>query len=178
MKLGNVVPLIVFFLVGITLAYVTNLSSKASFMPSMVGTKVEVFETQSLNSDAAFSSDDLSSNDITILNLFASWCVSCKAEHELIKDLSQKGFQVYGLDVADSRQKALDYLQVNGNPYKKIGFDPQQRVAIALGATGVPETFVVDKNGIIYFHQRGMLDKDIIERQLLPVIDGMKKKKQ
>jgi len=176
MKLGNVIPLIVFFLIGISLAYVTNLSSKASFMPSMVGTKVEVFQTQELLTDAGFSSNDFAANDITILNLFASWCVSCKAEHELIKDLSQKGYNVYGLDVADSKQNAKAYLQEHGNPYKKIGFDPRQRVAIALGATGVPETFVIDKQGMIYFHQRGMLDKDIVERQLLPVIEGMKKK--
>lgn len=176
MRVGTVFPLLVFFAIGITLAYVTNLSSKAAFIPSMVGNKVEAFEIQSLQSDAAFTDKDLKENDITILNLFASWCVSCKAEHELIKDLSSKGFIVYGLDVADKKDSAIKYLEEHGNPYKKIGYDPRQKVAIALGATGVPETYVIDKTGTIYFHKRGVLDKDIIERQLIPIIEGMKKK--
>lgn len=176
MKASNFLPITLFLLLAITLATVTNLSSKASFMPSMVGKNVENFQSEDLMTGGGFSSEEFLNNDITILNLFASWCENCQAEHEVIKKLTEQGFKVYGLDVADTKDKAMEYLKTHGNPYKKVGFDPQQRVAIAMGATGVPETFIIDRTGKIYFHQRGMIDADIVKRQMIPIMEGIKNK--
>lgn len=176
MKASSLIPLFVFFLLGAGLAFTTNLAGNVNFTPSMVGKKIDNFNVDTLAPAGKFSSDIFAKNQFTILNLFASWCSSCLKEHELLKDLQAQGYQIYGLDVADKKAEANAYLKEHGNPYADIGYDPQRKLAIALGVTGVPETFVVDRNGIIYFHQRGSLTKDIIDRQMIPIIDGIKKK--
>lgn len=103
-------------------------------------------------------------NHITLLNIFASWCTGCVAEHPLLVQWQQESdVPVVGLVWKDEREKVITWLEQRGNPYDMIGVDSKSEAAIALGVAGIPETFVIDRNGIIRFHQAGPLTPQTID---------------
>lgn len=170
MKFKNFIPAFLFLIVAILMAISTKLGDKSSFYPSMIGKEIPAFEIIELNGVDWLKSDELKSN--AIVNLWASWCVSCRAEHENLLELA-KTHKVYGINSGDQIIPAQEYLKEHGDPFYKNGVDQQRRIALALGAQGLPETFVVGKDGVIYFHHRGALSGDVIEGQLLPILEKL-----
>lgn len=114
--------------------------------------------------------DDLKGH-VSLVNVFASWCVVCAEEHPTLMDLSRaKSVALYGIDWKDAPNDGNQWLARNGNPYSRAGNDENGRVAIDLGVSGAPETFVVDKAGRIRFKQIGAITPDVWERTLRPMI--------
>lgn len=110
--------------------------------------------------------------EVTLVNVFASWCVPCRDEHPLLVDLKQStGVRLFGINQADAPENARAFLQELGNPYDAVGADRDRRVSIDWGVYGVPETFVVDGQGVITFKHVGPLTPEAIETQLLPAIE-------
>ncbi|MGZ8219296.1 DsbE family thiol:disulfide interchange protein [Methylomagnum sp.] len=108
---------------------------------------------------------------VYLLNVWASWCVSCREEHPVLVELAKtKAVPIYGLNYKDEREDALGWLQRFGNPYTASAFDADGRVGINWGVYGVPETFVVDKQGIIRHKQTGPITPEVLETKLLPLI--------
>ena len=108
---------------------------------------------------------------VTVVNVFASWCIPCRAEHPLlvgVKDIA--GVRLFGINQADTPENARNFLDELGNPYDAIGADRDRRVSIDWGVYGVPETFVVDANGIITFKVTGPLTPEVVDAELLPAI--------
>lgn len=175
MKLKNIIPLFVFLILAWFMTEVTSLSEKPSFLPNMIGKTIEPFESKEVFTGKKFSSTELT-KEPSILNLWASWCVSCQAEHGAISLLKEKGYKIYALDVADSKENAKKRLDENGNPFFKLIADTNREISLSLGATGTPETFVIGKDGKIYFHQRGMIDQETIQKQIIPILNELKKK--
>lgn len=108
---------------------------------------------------------------VTVVNVFASWCIPCRDEHPLLvalKDMT--GVRLFGINQADAPENARAFLAELGNPYDAVGADRDRRVSIDWGVYGVPETFVVDANGIITFKHVGPLTPDAVESELLPAI--------
>ncbi|WEK04226.1 MAG: DsbE family thiol:disulfide interchange protein [Candidatus Devosia phytovorans] len=111
--------------------------------------------------------------DVTVVNVFASWCIPCRDEHPLLvalKDVS--GVRLFGINQADAPENARAFLAELGNPYDAVGMDRDRRVSIDWGVYGVPETFVVDAEGTITFKHVGPLDAEAIETELLPAIEA------
>jgi cytochrome c biogenesis protein CcmG/thiol:disulfide interchange protein DsbE len=104
----------------------------------------------------------LSSADLTgrphLLNVFASWCVPCVMEVRVLQQLKGRGVPVEGIAVRDRPDDLADFLARNGDPYERIGSDAQSRVQIALGSSGVPESFVVDRKGVIRYQHIGAIE--------------------
>jgi cytochrome c biogenesis protein CcmG/thiol:disulfide interchange protein DsbE len=121
-----------------------------------------------------FSTADLTGRP-ALVNVFASWCVPCLAEHPVIADLAREGLPVYGLNHKDAPEAARDWLKRQGNPYTAVGADTDGRASIEWGVTGVPETFVVDAAGVVRFKHVGPLTPDLVERKLRPVLDEVTK---
>lgn len=122
----------------------------------------------------------LSSGDLTgqvsLVNVFASWCVACRAEHPLLLRLHSMGVvPIHGLDYKDEPGDAARWLDEMGDPYTRTGADQQGRVGLDWGVYGVPETFVVDRDGRIAFKQIGPIDENVLERTLLPLIARLQK---
>lgn len=92
---------------------------------------------------------DLATGEPRLLNLFASWCVPCIGEAPVLEELKRKGVKIDGIAIRDSREGVAAFLARRGNPYERIGADPNSRAQLALGSAGVPETFVVDGKGVI-----------------------------
>ena len=145
----------------------------ASSIPSaLIGKPVPTFTLPPINAHipGGFATTDLKGRP-AIVNVFASWCVPCLAEHPLITELAGKGHSVYGLNHKDAADAAANWLVRHGNPYTAVGADIDGRASIEWGVTGVPETFIVDPEGIIRFKYAGPLTADLVARKLMPVLD-------
>jgi cytochrome c biogenesis protein CcmG/thiol:disulfide interchange protein DsbE len=130
---------------------------------------------QLIVADRAFSPADMK-GQVWMLNVWASWCVACRVEHPLLVELAgSRLVPVIGLDYKDKRIDALGFLQKNGDPYNLSAFDSDGRVGIDYGVYGVPETFVIDKNGVIRHKQIGPITAEALEKTILPLIDELKK---
>jgi cytochrome c biogenesis protein CcmG/thiol:disulfide interchange protein DsbE len=114
---------------------------------------------------------------VSLLNVWATWCVSCRAEHPLLMQLARQGVIIYGLDYKDSREDAKRWLQRFGDPYVANAFDADGRVGIDWGVYGTPETFVIDQHGIIRHKHIGPLTEEAIQGEILPLIRQLKEGK-
>ena len=108
---------------------------------------------------------------VWIFNVWASWCVACVQEHPLLVELSRQNLvPIYGLNYKDDRGNALKWLARHGNPYTLSAVDTDGRVGIDYGVYGVPETYVIDKDGIIRFKQIGPMTPKVLEQKILPLV--------
>jgi cytochrome c biogenesis protein CcmG/thiol:disulfide interchange protein DsbE len=118
-----------------------------------------------------FSSAELKSGKVSIINVWSSWCGSCRFEHKFLERLAKEsGAALYGLNYKDTAVDGRGFLARYGNPYHAIGMDVKGRVGIDLGVYGVPETFIVDGQGIVRYKLPGPVDDNIIDKELLPAI--------
>ncbi len=108
---------------------------------------------------------------LTLVNVFASWCIPCRQEHPLLQELSKDSrITVVGINYKDSRANALRFLGELGNPFAAIGVDPNGKAVIDWGVYGIPESYLVGADGTILFKKVGPFDPRSIERDLLPAI--------
>jgi cytochrome c biogenesis protein CcmG, thiol:disulfide interchange protein DsbE len=111
---------------------------------------------------------------VWLLNVWASWCVSCRAEHEVLSALATRGIvPIYGLAYKDARQSSLEFLRSFGNPYVLSIQDVDGRVGIDYGVYGVPETYLIDKAGVIRFKQIGPVTAHLIEETIVPMVERL-----
>lgn len=111
-----------------------------------------------LPAKAGLSSTDLATGKPHVVNIFASWCAPCVSEVKVLQQLKARGVSIEGIAVRDRPEDLAKFLVRNGDPYERIGSDSQSRVQIALGASGVPESFVVDGRGIIRYQHVGPVE--------------------
>ncbi len=129
------------------------------------------FQLQVLgNQQAKFTQASLQ-GQVTLLNVWASWCAACIDEQTFLLQLAREGIIIYGLNYKDKSQDAKQWLSEWGNPYKLVGEDLKGTVAIDLGVYGAPETFLVDKKGIIRYRHVGVLDAFNWQKEFLPRIN-------
>ena len=108
---------------------------------------------------------------VWMLNVWASWCEACRDEHPYLVEFAKlKALPIYGLDYKDQREPAQAWLAERGNPYDASLFDEKGRVGIDFGVYGVPETFIIDKQGVIRFKQIGALTPEVLNGQVLPLL--------
>jgi cytochrome c biogenesis protein CcmG/thiol:disulfide interchange protein DsbE len=119
-----------------------------------------------------FATKDLRDGKLSIMNVWASWCIPCRTEHPYLKKLArQSDAPLYGLNYKDPTEAARRFLGRYGNPYKAVGVDVSGSAAIDWGVYGVPETFIVGGDGTILYKHVGPIDDDAISQKLMPVIE-------
>ena len=167
------VPLILFVALGLLLAYGLNLDPRRIPSP-LIGKPVPEFDLPSVADPAHKVSRDSLLGRVYLLNVWASWCVACREEHPFLVELNErKAVPIIGLNYKDKRPDALQWLAGMGNPYETSISDADGRVGINLGVYGVPETFVVDKKGIIRYKQIGPLTPEAWEKKIAPLIQQL-----
>ncbi|HYN39774.1 MAG TPA: DsbE family thiol:disulfide interchange protein [Rhodospirillales bacterium] len=121
--------------------------------------------------ERGFSSDDLQ-GQVSLVNVFGSWCVACRIEHPFLMQLKQQGtVPIHGIDWREKdRFAGPAWLARHGDPYTLVGDDPDSRAAIAFGVTGAPETFIVDTRGIIRYKHVGPITPEVWEQTLWPIV--------
>jgi cytochrome c biogenesis protein CcmG/thiol:disulfide interchange protein DsbE len=159
---------------SVIFAFVLGLGRDPSKLPSvLIDRPLPRFALPSVRpNDAGLSSDDFRGAPM-LLNVFASWCVSCRVEHPVLLDLKSKGVPIQGLDWKDDASAGAQYLRDNGDPYAKAGNDKSGRTGIDLGVTGVPETFVVDRNGRVRYKQIGPIGPDDWKNTIKPLLEKL-----
>ena len=137
----------------------------------LIGKPAPAFKLAQLHApDALLSNDDLKGK-VWLLNVWASWCVSCRVEHPWLVQLAKANIvPVYGLDYKDKPDDGRAWLAQNGNPYTASIVDQDGRVGIDYGVYGVPETFLIDKTGIIRYKQIGPLTAEALQQKILPMV--------
>ena len=126
--------------------------------------------------EKGLSRADLTQGEVSVLNVFASWCIPCRAEHPLIKRLSREAnVPVYGLNYKEKApEDGVKWLDELGDPYAAVGMDLSGRTGIDFGVYGVPETFIIDGNGQIRYKHVGPVTVEVLEKVLLPKIAEIK----
>ncbi|MCP4042430.1 MAG: DsbE family thiol:disulfide interchange protein [Gammaproteobacteria bacterium] len=116
--------------------------------------------------------------DVSLFNVWASWCVSCRQEHPLLVELARRKLvAIYGLNYKDTREDALDWLRRLGNPYAASAFDADGRVGLDWGVYGVPETFIIDHKGTIRHKHIGPITPEAWKETILPLIQQLRAEK-
>ena len=122
------------------------------------------------NPETKFSPKDMLGK-VWLFNVWASWCGACRDEHPILVELSKAGFvPVIGMDYKDTRPEAQQWLDQGGNPYNVVAVDADGRVGIDYGVYGVPETYVIDKAGIIAYKQIGPVTYDALRDKIIPLV--------
>lgn len=111
---------------------------------------------------------------VSLVNVWASWCASCRIEHPVLMGLAARGgVPVYGLNYKDERTAAVEWLQRHGDPYQASGSDTQGLAGMDFGVFAVPETFVIDREGVIRHRHTGPLTPEVLEHTLLPLVRSL-----
>jgi cytochrome c biogenesis protein CcmG/thiol:disulfide interchange protein DsbE len=169
-SLKLVIPLAAFLAIAAFLA--VGLTHDPREVPSpFIGKPAPAFRIEQLgDAKVAFSPEDMRGK-VWLLNVWASWCVSCRAEHPLLVDMSRRNVvPIVGLNYKDKREDGLAWLTKLGDPYSLSAYDVDGRVGIDYGVYGVPETFVIDKQGVIRYKQIGPITPEALEKTILPLI--------
>jgi cytochrome c biogenesis protein CcmG/thiol:disulfide interchange protein DsbE len=137
----------------------------------LIGKPAPAFTLPRLDApEQMLSTQDLR-GQVWLLNVWASWCVACRQEHPLLVEMARSGtVKVYGLNYKDKREDALGLLRKSGDPYVTSLSDTEGLVGIDFGVYGVPETFVIDKQGVIRFKQIGPITREALRDTLLPLL--------
>lgn len=165
------IPVVLFGV--LVIVFSVGLNRDPSFVPSpLIGKPVPSFNLARLRqSDQSFSDADLRGR-VSVLNVWATWCVGCREEHETLMQIASLGdVPIYGLNWKDDEEQASAWLVQLGDPYVASGFDADGKVAIDWGVYGAPETFLVDPAGIILYRHISPLTMEIWRSEFVPRIN-------
>jgi cytochrome c biogenesis protein CcmG, thiol:disulfide interchange protein DsbE len=170
LSIRYLIPLGVFLVLSGFLA--AGLFLNPGKIPSpLIGKPAPEFELPRLHDPAQRVSNRDMAGQVWMLNVWASWCVSCRYEHPLLVDLARdQVLPIYGLNYKDQRDDAIVWLRRFGDPYVQSMFDPDGRVGMDFGVYGVPETYVIDAEGVIRYKHIGPITADALQRTILPLI--------
>ena len=163
------IVLAAFLLVGLTL--------NPRQVPSpLIDKPAPIFQLNHLHEPEKILSSTVILGKVWLLNVWASWCVSCRDEHPLLVELAKSGIvPIYGLNYKDERTTAMQWLKRYGDPYAVSIVDADGKVGIDFGVYGVPETYIIDKKGIIRHKQIGPVTADSLEKTIVPLIIELQK---
>ncbi len=165
----RIAPLMVFMVLG--LFFWRGLSLEPQHLPSaQLGKPLPPFRVPSIGDEQIVFSPSSLLGQVALLNVWASWCAACTDEQLFLLQLAQEGTAIYGLNYKDNRTDARKWLTEWGNPYRLVGEDVTGKVAIDLGVYGAPETFLIDKTGVIRYRHAGVLNETIWQQEFLPRI--------
>ena len=163
-------PLVLFLL--LTIGFAIGLTKDPKILPSeVINQPFPEFSLSDLYTpEKIYTNSDLV-GEVTLINVFGSWCVACIQEHSMLVELQNRDdIQIVGINWRDERDKAERWLERYQNPYSKIIFDDESLLAIELGVTGAPESFLTDKSGYIRYKHIGIITRDVWDNTLLPLI--------
>lgn len=168
-----VLPIILVVLLGLMYGY--SLTYDPNKSPSrLIGKKTPVVNLPSLvNPEMILNSADFKKP--AMINIWSSWCAACRAEHEFLNQLAEQGVAIYGVNYQDDLENARAYLKQNGNPFSAVMFDIEMASAIGFDVQSLPQTYLVDKNGIVYARHIGILTPENLKIMQTSFIKGMSK---
>jgi cytochrome c biogenesis protein CcmG/thiol:disulfide interchange protein DsbE len=172
-RLILLIPLLAVLIISIFL-FIFLLQEKDPLKPpsALINEELPKFTIKNLFDEKNNITEINIANQMVIINFFASWCAPCKAEHPLFFKIKEDNPNVLilGIDMQDTNEDAIKFLNADGNPYDHVGVDEQGYVGIEFGVVGLPETFLVNKSGKIIYKYLGPLTKEIIKNEIQPLL--------
>jgi cytochrome c biogenesis protein CcmG/thiol:disulfide interchange protein DsbE len=158
--------------VGLALIFGVGLRDDPRLLPSpLIGKPVPRFALPPVKGQTLGLSTANLEGHVSLVNVFASWCVACREEHPVLMGMKAQGtVPIYGIDYKDKPDDAARWLDTMGNPYARTGADLDGRVAIDWGVYGVPETYVIDRQGRIAFKQIGPITPEVLTQTIEPLV--------
>ncbi|WP_290867106.1 DsbE family thiol:disulfide interchange protein [Aquabacterium sp.] len=174
--LKSILPLALFAGLALTLWLGLRHDPSEALPSARVGKPVPAFSLPRLSdAEARFSPVELK-GQVWLLNVWASWCQACREEHPVLLGLAQqKSVPLIGLNYQDQREPGLRWLSDHGDPYAFTAVDADGRTGIDLGVYGVPETFLIDKQGRVRLRHAGPLTQEVLEREILPLVKALQR---
>ncbi|NVJ50807.1 MAG: DsbE family thiol:disulfide interchange protein [Gammaproteobacteria bacterium] len=167
---GFAVPVIILFVL-LAGFFINALFDDKPELPSMRQNKpLPDFSARKLLSQEVIHSKDIR-GQYWLLNVWGSWCPTCYLEHPYLMELAADGVMIVGVNYKDNQEDAIKFLNQRGNPYQFSFFDPKGHIAIDLGISAAPETFLISPSGEVVFHRIGAMDKNIYENIFLPLME-------
>ena len=169
------IPLVVFILLSVFLWKGLQLDPRDVPSP-LINKSAPQFDLPKLSDPAAHIKRDDMLGQVWLLNVWASWCVSCRQEHPVLLRLARQNIvPIYGLNYKDEREAGMNWLNDFGNPYTAVAMDANGRVGVDYGVYGVPETYIIDKQGVIRYKQTGPITDDVWLSTILPLVKELQK---
>ena len=171
-----ILPFVVFMIMAAFMYVGLGLDQREVPSP-LVGKAAPAFTLPQLHEPSRqFSTQDMKGK-VWLFNVWASWCSACEGEHPLLMELSRRNIvPIYGMDYKDKREDGEAWLRRHGNPYTLVVSDAEGRVGIDYGVYGVPETYVIDKQGVIQYKQIGPVTPQSLNEKILPLIKELQAK--
>ena len=166
----KLIPLILFVVIAVFLYF--SLNATSSKLPSpLLGKMFPKVEAEDFYSDESVLLTNLFNDKMSLVNVWASWCVTCRQEHQMMmKIANNKDLQLIGINYKDTRADGERYLEMMGNPFDVIVFDPSGKIGLDLGVYATPETFLVNQKGVILYKHIGAIDSKVWEEGFIPHI--------
>lgn len=165
------IPLIIF--VVLAAIFYMMLSPEKNYNPqdlpsALIDQSLPEFSLSQLDGEKILTRENIIGEPF-LLNIWATWCISCRVEHPFLNTLKEQGVKIVGLDYKDEKVKALQWLKSLGNPYTVNLFDVDGKLGLDLGVYGAPETYVVDANGVIRLKHVGVIDDTVWTEKIQPI---------
>jgi cytochrome c biogenesis protein CcmG/thiol:disulfide interchange protein DsbE len=172
--MGKFLPLVVF--IALAWFLYDGLGRDTKKLPSpLIGKSFPNLEVEDFSTYKGYTTHSQLIGNVTLVNVWASWCVTCRAEHQMLMEIAgTESVQMLGINYKDTRKKGQVFLERLGNPYDKIIFDQTGKLGLELGVYATPETFIVDSKGIILEKRIGQLTPQIWKERFLPLIQQLK----
>ncbi len=171
-----ILPFVVFMIMAAFMYVGLGLNPREVPSP-LIGKAAPAFTLPQLHDpDKQFSLQDMKGR-VWLLNVWASWCTSCEQEHPLFMELSRRNIvPILGMDYKDRREDGMAWLRRHGDPYTLIVSDAEGRVGIDYGVYGVPETYLIDKQGVIQYKHIGVVREEDLNEKILPLVKELRAK--
>ncbi len=173
--MGKFLPLVIFVVLAWFLY--DGLGRDTKKLPSpLIGKAFPNLEVKDFQTREKYQSQSRLKNKVSLVNVWASWCVTCRAEHQMLKKIAKvSSVKMVGINYKDTKKEGKRFLEILGNPFDFIVFDDKGKLGLELGVYATPETFIVDKDGVIQFKRIGEITPQIWQKQMLPLIDKLQK---
>ncbi len=171
-RLTLFLPLFIF--AGLPVFFWRGLSLDPTAMPSaLIDQPMPTFELPIVKDANSMVTQTAFKGQVSLLNVWATWCVSCKVEHPFLIELAKRGVTIFGINYKDDTNAALGWLNKLGDPYKFSVVDADGRLGIDLGVFGAPETYIIDREGVIRYKHVGVVDQRVWDTKLEPIVNSL-----
>ncbi|MFD2191185.1 DsbE family thiol:disulfide interchange protein [Pistricoccus aurantiacus] len=169
-RLLLLLPLVVFLILA-GLLYKGLSMNPSDRESALLAQEFPAFELSTLKDPDARVDESLLQGEVTLVNVWGEWCPTCKQEMPQLQELKDRGVRLVGVDYKDTRELGRSFLEQYGDPFEVNVFDPEGDLGFELGVYGAPETFLVDKEGIIRYHHTGYIAPEDVEKVIMPKVE-------